>query len=294
MAAMKEPIGEKTFRIGNIIFLGIMGFTMLVPLLKVLSTSFSSPYAVDAGHVFLWPVDFTLASWMKIIERGALWRSFFLNVAVTGMGTLLCLLMTALMAYPMSKKEFKPARFLAVMVVFTMIFRYPIIPYFLVVKELGLYNNFWVLIIPHLLTTYNLIIMRTFFRELPKELEEAAQMEGCGYFQTLFRLVLPLSQAVLATLGVFYAVMLWNQFTHPLMFIDSQHLYPLQLRLREYLVSSDSSISNELMASLSGGIPYNNATLKAATIIFATAPILIVYPFLQKYFVKGATLGSVK
>ncbi|WP_127586358.1 carbohydrate ABC transporter permease [Paenibacillus koleovorans] len=290
MAAIKETKSETAFRLSNIVLLGILGFIMLVPLLKVLSTSFSSPYAVDTGQVFIWPVEFTWASWERIIGREALWRSFALNVVVTAGGTVMCLLMTALMAYPMSKPEFKPARFLAIMVVFTMVFRYPIIPFFLTVRGLGLYDNFLVLIVPYLITAYNLIIMRTFFRELPKELEEAAQMEGCGYFQLLFRVILPLSKAVLATLGIFYAVLLWNQFMNPLLFIDNQHLYPLQLRLREYMINSDS----ELEPSLQGNIPYNNATLKAATIIFATIPIIIVYPFLQKHFVKGATLGSVK
>jgi putative aldouronate transport system permease protein len=290
MSTMKETPGEKLFRLSNIAILGLFGFLMLVPLLKVVSTSFSSPFAVDAGQVFLWPVDFTLASWGKIMEREALWRSFGLSTLVTVMGTAMCLLTTALMAYPMSKREFGPARFLAVLVVITMVFRYPIIPYFLTVKELGLYDNFWVLIIPHLITAYNLIIMRTFFRELPKELEEAAQLEGCGYFRLLFRLVLPISKAVLATLGIFYAVMLWNQFMHPLMFIDNQNLYPLQLRLREYMISTESTLTS----GLEGQIPYNGATLKAATVIFATAPILAVYPFLQRHFVKGATLGSVK
>ncbi|MBD2845517.1 carbohydrate ABC transporter permease [Paenibacillus sp. IB182496] len=287
---MQASLGERLFRLGVILALGAFGFLMLVPLLKVVSTSFSSPYAVDAGRVFLWPVDFTLASWAKIVERTALWRSFGLTVVVTVLGTTLCLLLTALMAYPMSKREFRPARLLAVMVVITMIFRYPIIPYFLTVREIGLYDNFWVLIVPNLLTAYNLIIMRTFFRELPRELEEAAQMEGCGYFRTLFHLVLPISKAVLATLGIFYAVMLWNQFMHPLMFIDNQHLYPLQLRLREYMVSTESTLAS----GFEGSVPYNNATLKAATVIFATVPILAVYPFLQQHFVKGATLGSVK
>lgn len=290
MKAWNETFGEKLFRIANMALLGLFAFVMLVPFLKVLSTSFSSPFAVDAGYVFLWPVDFTLASWAKITARPALWQSFGLNIAVTVLGTFLCLLLTALMAYPMSKPQFKPAKFLALMVIVTMVFRYPIIPYFLTIRQLGLFNNFWVLIIPHLITAYNLIIMRTFFRELPKELEEAAQMEGCGYTQILFRLVLPLSKAVLATLGIFYAVMLWNQFMTPLMFIDKPNLYPLQLRLREYMISPDST----LLSGQEGSIPYNSATLKAAAVIFATAPILAVYPFLQKHFVKGATLGSVK
>ncbi|MDF2924052.1 MAG: transporter permease [Paenibacillaceae bacterium] len=290
MKAMHESFGERLFRLTNMVLLGVLGFMMLVPLLKVVATSFSSPYAVDAGRVFLWPQEFTTASWVQILGRPPLWRSFGLTVFVTAGGTLMCLLITALMAYPMAKREFLPAKFLAVMVIITMIFRYPIIPYFLTVKQLGFYNNFWVLIVPQLLTAYNLIIMRTFFRELPKELEESAQLEGCGHFQMLFRIVLPLSKAVLATLGIFYAVLLWNQFMHPLMFIEDQALYPLQLRLREYMISPEATFGSVLASE----IPYNSATLKAATVIFATVPILAVYPFMQKHFVKGAMLGSVK
>jgi putative aldouronate transport system permease protein len=289
MAAIRESTGEKIFRISNITFLGLLSFAMLVPVLKVLSTSFSSAFAVDSGQVFLWPVEFTFASWEQILNREALWRSFGITVSITVIGTFLSLLITALFAYPLSKKEFPLARVLLIGVVITMVFRYPIIPYFLTLRELGLYNSYWVLIIPHVLTAYNLIIMRTFFKQFPQELEEAAQMEGCGYFKILFQIVLPLSKAVLATLGIFYAVMLWNQFMHPLLFIESQHLYPLQLRLRQYIVSADASYFTGDVLPM-----YNSATLKAATIIFATVPILLVYPFLQKHFVKGAMLGSIK
>lgn len=288
---IRETFRERAFGISVHVVLGLLGLLMLAPLLKVLSTSFSTPLAVDTGQVFFWPVDFTLASWANILRRQPLWDALLVTVSVSALGVFLCLLMTALMAYPMSKREFKPARILAVMVIITMVFRYPIIPYFLTVRELGLYNSYWVLIVPHLVTAYNLIIMRTFFRELPKELEEAAWMEGCGYFATLFRIVLPLSKAVLATLGIFYAVMLWNQFMNPLLFINNPELYPLQLRLRDYIVTIDA---NSVDLGLDGAQRYNNATLRAATVIFATAPIIIVYPFLQKYFVKGATLGSVK
>lgn len=289
MAAIRESSGEKTFRIANVIVLGLLSFMMLVPLLKVLATSFSAAWAVDTGSVFLWPVDPTFASWERIVARPALWRSFFLTIFVTALGTALSLLINALMAYPMSKAEFKPARLLMLMVVVTMVFRYPIIPYFLTVKGLGLYDNVWVLIVPQLIVAYNLILMRTFFREIPKELEEAAQLEGCGYVRLLFLIVLPLSKAVLATLGIFYAVLIWNQFLHPLMFIDSQELYPLQLRLREYITGTDTAVN-----TVGGLLEYNAATLKAATVIFATVPILLVYPFMQKHFVKGALLGSVK
>lgn len=288
---VRESFGEKLFRISNIIVLGLVSLFMLVPLFNVLAKSLSSAFAVDAGLVYLFPVELTMASWSKILSFSELWRSLGLTALITCVGTLSCLLMTALLAYPLAKKEFAPAKILLIGVVLTMVFRYPVIPYFLVVKEMGLYDNFWVLLVPHLITAYNLVIMRTFFKQFPIELEEAAQMEGCGYFQILFRIVLPLSKAVLATLGIFYAVMLWNQFMNPLLFIENQDLYPLQLRLRQYVVGSE--LQNE--SFVGNALPLFNAeTLKSATIIFATVPILLVYPFLQKHFVKGALLGSVK
>jgi putative aldouronate transport system permease protein len=234
-------------------------------------------------------VQFTLESWYYVLKQGPLWNSFLITIFVTVAGTCLCLLVTSLFAYPLTKNEFKLTKVLMIMIVITMIFRYPIIPYFLALRSYGLYNSFWVLIVPYTVSAFNLIIMRTFFKGLPKELEEAAQIEGCNYFQLLFKIVLPSSKAVLATLGIFYAVGIWNQFMHPLLFIENPSLYPLQLKLREYVVNTDM-----VSGGLSMVLPYNNQTLQAATIIFATLPILLVYPFMQKHFVKGAMLGSVK
>lgn len=289
VSGVHETKGDVLFRYVNAFVLGLLSILMLMPFVKVLATSFSGPTPVDAGKVFFWPVQFTLESWRYVLKQEPLWNSFFITILVTAAGTCLCLLVTSLFAYPLSKNEFKLAKLLMIMIVITMIFRYPIIPYFLALRSYGLYNSFWVLIVPYTVSAFNLIIMRTFFKGLPKELEEAAQIEGCGYFQLLFKIVLPSSKAVLATLGIFYAVGIWNQFLHPLLFIEDQVLYPLQLKLREYVVNIDM---------VSGGLgmvlPYNNHTLQAATIIFATLPILLVYPFLQKHFVKGAMLGSVK
>lgn len=292
MPIRRESWGERLFGLGVSLVLGLLGCTMVIPLLKVASTSLSSGLAADAGRIFLWPVEFTFASWEKILARPDLWTSFFLTLGITVVGTIFCLLMTALMAYPLAKKEFTPAKLLMILVVVTMVFRYPLIPYFLTVRNLGLYDHILVLIIPHAIAAYNLVIMRTFFKQLPKELEEAAFLEGCGYFQSLFRLVLPLSKAVLATLGIFYAVGLWNQFMNPLLFIERPSLYPLQILLRQFITSGDE---------LTGGavsqvdlFAYNQTTLQAATTIFAIIPILLVYPFVQKHFVKGALLGSVK
>lgn len=176
-----------------------------------------------------------------------------------------------------------------ILVVITMIFRYPIIPYYLTLRNYGLYDKIWALILPHTIVAYNMILMRTFFRQLPEEVEESAKIEGCGYWQVLFRIVLPMSMPVLATVGLFYAVMLWDQYLHPLLFIENRALYPLQLKLREYLTSSE-----DILDVVGKHRDYNRDTLRAATVIFAALPIMMVYPFLQKYFVKGANLGAVK
>ncbi|WP_342562244.1 carbohydrate ABC transporter permease [Paenibacillus sp. FSL R7-0345] len=263
----------------------------LIPLVSVISTSLSSKSAVDMNLVTLWPKQFTFDSWSYIIDRPDLWRSFFLTLTTTLSGTVLALLMTALFAYPLSKPEFRWGSVIMMAVVIAMIFKAPIVPYFLTVRGIGLYDNPLVLIIPHILNPFNLIIMRTFFKQFSKELEEAAFLEGCGYFRMLFQFVLPLSKAVLATLALFYGVVLWNQFQHPLFFLQDTSWFPLQIKIRQFI--TDDSVIMAGAAS-TANLNYNERTLRAATVIFAIVPIIVVYPFLQKYFVKGAMIGSVK
>jgi putative aldouronate transport system permease protein len=279
---------DRLFAVINISFLSILGLIMMVPLLSVLASSLSSGRAVDTNQVFLWPVELTLDSWQHILGMSDLWSSFYITLISTVVGTFLCLFFTVLLAYALSKEELKIAKVVMVAIVVTMVFKYPIIPYFLTLKGIGLYNSLWVLVVPHIISAYNMIIMRTFFKQFPAELEEAAKVEGCGYFLTLFKVVLPSSKAVLATIGLFYAVVLWNQFQHPLMFLQNRALFPLQMKLREFITSSESMFVAVELTNTS------ERTIKAATIIFAVLPILIVYPFIQRYFVKGAMLGAVK
>ncbi|MCM3172243.1 MULTISPECIES: carbohydrate ABC transporter permease [unclassified Paenibacillus] len=288
---MVEARRERAFVTGVTIFLILFSIAAIIPLLSVISTSFSSKSVVDMNLVTLWPKEFTLDSWKYIIDRPDLWRSFFLTVGTTVIGTVLALLMTALFAYPLSKSEFRWGSVIMLCVVIAMIFKAPIVPYFLTVRSIGLYDNPLVLILPHILNPFNLIIMRTFFKQFPKELEEAAFLEGCGYFRMLFHFVLPLSKAVMATLALFYGVVLWNQFQHPLFFLQDTNWFPLQIKIRQFI--TDDSV---MMAGAASTVDlnYNERTLRAATVIFAMIPIIIVYPFLQKYFVKGAMLGSVK
>ncbi|MFS0724295.1 carbohydrate ABC transporter permease [Paenibacillus sp. 1P07SE] len=288
---MFESRSEKVFVSGITIILIVLSALALIPLLSVIATSFSSKSAVDMNLVTLWPRQFTLDSWGYIIDRPDLWRSFFLTLITTVVGTILALLMTALLAYPLSKSEFRFGTVVMVGVVVAMIFKAPIVPYFLTVRAIGLYDNPLVLIVPHILNPFNLIIMRTFFKQFSKELEEAAFLEGCGYFRMLFQMVLPLSKAVLATLALFYGVVLWNQFQHPLFFLQNPDLFPLQIKIRQFITDD-----NVIMAGATSMVDanYNERTLRAATVIFAIIPIIMVYPFLQKYFVKGAMIGSVK
>lgn len=288
---MLESRGEKLFGSVVTIILLLLSVIAMIPLLSVLSTSFSSKRMVDMNLVTIWPKEFTLASWDFMMYRPDLWKSFFLTLGTTVIGTILALLVTALLAYPLSKSEFRWGPVIMIGVVIAMIFKAPLVPYFLTVRGIGLYNNPLVLIIPHILNPFNLIIMRTFFKQFSKELEEAAFIEGCGYFRMLFQFVLPLSKAVLATLALFYGVVLWNQFQHPLMFLQDTNLFPLQIKIRQFITDDNVLITG---AVSSANLAYNERTLRAVTVIFAMIPVVAVYPFLQKYFVKGAMLGSVK
>ncbi|WP_284646475.1 carbohydrate ABC transporter permease [Paenibacillus silviterrae] len=288
---MSESRGEKVFVSGITVVLVLLSLLAIIPLLSVLSTSFSSKKDVDLNLVTIWPRGFTFDSWEYIIYRPDLWKAFFLTLGSTLIGTVLALLITALLAYPLSKSEFRWAPVVMVGVVIAMVFKAPLVPYFLTVRGIGLYNNPLVLVLPHILNPFNLIIMRTFFKQFSKELEEAAFIEGCGYFRMLFQFVLPLSKAVLATLALFYGVVIWNQFQTPLLFLQNPELFPLQIKIRQFI--TDDSVIMALVPSKLD-VNYNERTLRAATVIFAIVPVIAVYPFLQKYFVKGAMVGSVK
>lgn len=290
MVVMRESTNDRAFQYINTFVLCIVAVLALIPLISVVAMSFSSRAASDMNLVSLWPVQFTFASWQYILTNADLWRSYEITLLSTLTATFLALLVTALMAYPLSKKEFRLGKVIMLGVIITMIFKAPIVPYFLTLRNIGLFNNPLVLILPHILSAYNLAIMRTFFKQFPVELEEAAMLEGCGPFQVLFRIVLPSSEAVLATLGLFYAVTVWNQFQHPLLFIQDMHLFPLQLKIRQ-MISDGSELSTT--ASMAG-INYSERTLRSATVIYAILTIVAVYPYLQKYFVKGAMLGSLK
>lgn len=268
----------------------VFALIALIPLLNIVSLSLSSKVAVEMNSVNLLPVGTTLDSWNYIVGNGDIWRSFGITVLSTAAGVVLAILINALMAYPLSKSYFAPGKLIMVLVVGTMIFKAPIVPYFLTVRGYGLYNNILVLIIPHILSAYNMAIMRTFFKQFPAEVEEAARIDGCGMFGTLMKIVLPSSKAVLATEALFYGLTVWNQFQHPMMFISKVELYPLQLKIRQ-LINAGGDLASMVVRA---DVNYNETTLGAAAVVFAIIPIIAVYPWVQKYFAKGAMLGSVK
>ncbi|MFB5760895.1 carbohydrate ABC transporter permease [Paenibacillus medicaginis] len=288
---MKRTAGEKGFQIVNYVILAAAALTMIIPLLHLLAVSLSSPVAADSKAVFLLPVEFTTASWEHILQDGGLWRSFGITVFIAVAGTALSMLFSVLTAFPLSRKEFLLRRPVMLVIVITMIFNAPMIPFFLTVRELGMMNSLWSLIIPGVIGTFNMIILRTFFMGLPKELDDSARIDGCNDFRILFQIYLPLSKPVLATVSLFYAVGYWNTFQRAVLFLRDPGLWPLQMKLRAYLTSPEELAQVNLLL---GDYDYNTTTLKAATIIFASVPIILVYPYLQKYFVKGALLGSLK
>lgn len=287
---VKESLQDRIFHYTITFILIVLAVIALIPLVSVLALSFSSKAAADMNIVNLWPVGFTFASWKYILTNAGIWKSFALTVAVTVIGVVLALAISALMAYPLAKKEFKAGKILMIVALITMVFKAPVVPYFLTIKGIGLFNNPLVLFVPQILTAYNMIIMKSFFQSFPVEIEEAAMIDGAGRFKLFYSIVVPSSKAVMATVGLFYGVTIWNQFQHPMMFIQDTDLFPLQMKIRQ-LISNGSELQS--LASMVG-VNYSDRTLQAAVVVFAILPIIAIYPFIQKYFAKGAMLGSVK
>ena len=287
---VRESVQDRIFGIVITLILIVFAVITAIPLLSEVAISLSSKTASQMNQINLLPVGFTIESWKYLLTKGNIWKPFLMSISSTALGVVIALAINSLMAYPLSKAEFTPAKYVMLFVVFTMVFSAPKVPYFLTLRAYGLYNSYWVLIFPHILTAYNLIIVRTFFKQFPKELEEAAMIDGCGKFRILFEIVLPASKAVLATVGLFYGVTMWNQYEHPMMFLQDVNLFPLQMKIRTLV---DGSGELQAVTAIQTA-NYTSATISAAAVVFAILPILIAYPWIQKYFAKGAMLGSVK
>ena len=262
------------------------------PFLNVLACSVSGKAAVLGGKVTFYPIDFQLDSYREIFKQQSIWLSMRVSFVVTLSGTALGLALTIAAAYALSKEKLKGRKIISGFLLFTMYFGGGIIPTFIVVHGLGMYDTYAALVVPSAMSVFNFIVMRTFFRELPKELEEAALIDGAGDMKVLFQIALPLSVPIIATIGLFYAVGYWNDYFSSLIYIQSGEKFSLQLRLRQMLFANE--LNQASMAAEGMGTQAMPESLKMATIVFATLPIIGVYPWLQKFFVKGVMLGSVK
>lgn len=290
---MKSP-ARKVFNIFNIIFFVIASVVCLVPIVYILSMSFSSSMAVSAGKVTLFPVEFTLKSYEYVLQKQEFWTAFIISVERVVLGVIINMVMVILAAFPLSKtdREFSSRRFFVWFFMITMLFSGGMIPTFMVVKYTGLLNTIWGLVIPGAVPVFNVVLLLNFFKAVPKELEESAFMDGAGYFRILFQIFVPVSLPAIATLVVFTMVTHWNSWFDGMIYMNDAKNYPLQTYLQSILVSSNTKLMTKARAELLRLI--SDRTLKAAQVFIAVIPILLVYPFLQKYFVAGMTLGSVK
>lgn len=274
-----------------IVFALVLIFVLIciLPCLFILAESFSSNNAIVSQRVLLWPVEFTTQTYQAVFSDSSMVHSLFYSVALTVISTVLNMLVTILAAYPLTKKDLKGRNFFLMLIMLTMYFSGGIIPDYLLVANLHLINTMWSLILPGLMSVYNMIILKTFFQSLPPSLTEAASLDGCTEFGILFKIVLPLSLPAIATLSLFYAVGRWNGFQDALYYITNPNLYPIQQKL--YLIISVNQ-SLDLQEGRDTGMSPEG--LKAASVVFATVPVLLIYPWLQKYFVSGVMIGAVK
>lgn len=287
--------GDRIFAVINYTILVLVAFVTLFPFLDVVFTSITptEEIVLNAKKIIAAPQHPTFSHYRYIFSGNRqMINSMIITVIRTSVGTLLSLVITALTAYPLSKRYLPGVNGIMKVFFFTMIFYGGMIPTFLVVKSYRMVDTIWALIVPEMLSVYNMIIMRTFFRSIPDELEEAARIDGCSDVKTLVKIVLPLSMPVLASIGLFYAVWHWNAFFDAVLYITDRNLWPLQTLLREILLST--SISELQQGNLlADSMPPSSAVI-AASIMISTVPIVCVYPFLQKHFVKGVMVGSVK
>ena len=286
--------GSRTFDVLNHVLLTIFGLMCLIPLLHVLAVSFSNRAASAGRFVTLWPVGFTLANYEKIFQSGVIYRAFLISVERTVIGTLLNILLTVLTAYPLSKSSetFKGRTVFMWYFMFAMLFSGGLIPWFLVIRSLGLINKIWALILPGAVPIWNVILMMNFFRDTPRELEEAAIIDGANHWRILWSVFVPISIPALATMTLFSAVGHWNAWFDGMILMTKNTLYPLQTFLRTVIVSMD--LSTVLSLDPKELYELSDRSARAATIFVSTVPILIVYPFVQRYFIVGIRLGAVK
>lgn len=291
---MKKSLGRRIFLGFNFLFLAIISILCLLPLIHILAVSFSSGSAASAGKVLLWPVEFTTAAYQNVFGKPEYLRAFGITVERAILGTAFSMFLTIMTAYPLSKEtsQFRMRTVYVWIFVFTILFNGGLIPWYMTVKAVGIIDTIWALILPNAVQVFNIILLLNFYRGLPKELEESSKIDGAGHFTTLWKIYAPLSIPALATTGLFTVVWHWNSWFDGMLLMSHPDKYPLQTFLQSIIIKMDLRYLKpeeiELMQKLS------DRTSKAAQIFVAAFPILIIYPFLQRFFIKGIVMGSVK
>lgn len=292
---IKPSLGDRIFNVAIYIILGLILLIVIYPLIFVLSASISNPEYLLRGEIWLLPKDITFDGYVKVFQNKDILNGYKNTIIYTVLGTAINLLLTVMAAYPLSRGDFYGRNFITALMVFTMFFSGGMIPMYLLIKDLHMLNTIWSLLLPGAVSVYNVIIMRTFFQtSIPNEIQEAAAIDGCSNIQTLLRIVLPLSAPIIAVMVLFYAVGHWNAFFNALIYLTDRDKYPLQIILREILIQENmdemtSRIDEDIIKHM-----MQVEGLKYAVVVVANLPVLLLYPFLQKYFVKGVMIGALK
>jgi len=292
---IRESQGDRLFIFGIYALLTAVLLVILLPLLYIVSSSFSSPQAVVSGRVWLFPVEFTLDGYTAVFRNPQIGTGYMNSLIYAVAGTTINVVMTVMLAYPLARKTFYGRNVIMVLLIITMIFEGGLIPYYLLVKNLQLLDTRWAMILPGALAVFQVIVARTFFQTtIPDELAEAAELDGCNDIRFILRIVLPLSKPILAVMSLMYAVGHWNAYFDALIFLRSADLFPLQIVLRNILILN--TIDPTMMSNVDIFLAQQGLKdlLKYSLIVVASLPVLIIYPFVQKYFVKGVMIGSLK
>lgn len=287
-----KSLGSRLFDACNYALLSVIGLLSILPFIHVIAGSFTTSKELSTKPIVIIPAEWSIGAYEYIFSTNTIFRALGVSVGVTLFGTAFSMLLTALMAYGLSRRDLDGRGWIMFMIVFTMLFNGGMIPTFLVVKELGLIDTYASLIVPSAINAFNLIIMRNFFQNLPEGLEESARIDGCSDWGILLRIVIPLSMPAIATISLFYAVTYWNTYLQAILYLNDAAKWPVQIILRQIVI-----LASGLAADTSGIDDYvrpPEQSVKMAVIVVSTLPILLVYPFLQKHFAKGALLGSIK
>ncbi|GIE80785.1 sugar ABC transporter permease [Actinoplanes philippinensis] len=286
-----ETRGYRVFQVVNGVVLTVVVLVTLFPFVNIVARSFSGEQEIRSGQVSIWPKGFNLTTYDKVMSDAMFWTNYRNTVVYTVVATVIALVLTTCYAYVLSKRNLKGRGLLVGIAVFTMFFNGGLIPNYVLVSSLGLRNTLWAIVLPNAISVFNLLVMKAFFESLPTELEEAAAVDGTGTYGTLLRIVLPLSKAVLATMLLFYAVSFWNSWFAGFLYMDRQELFPVTVYLRNLIAGATSGTDNTATSEAALQIA---ASIQAVTIVLIMTPIMLVYPFIQRYFVSGVMLGAVK